>query len=120
MQLYGHGSSAAPRFFPPPSPCATWRTVSLGRFAQFSSRLVPAQVLAGVIPEPKGQKGLSRDAKGLIEGMLKKEPTERLGCMKAAVEEVKKHPFFTKINFQRLDKKLIQVTPCDVTECNVV
>jgi len=98
--------------------CADWWSLGvliyemLTGSAPFTDDHDPMQiykkVIAGVIPEPKGQKGLSKDAKGIIDGMLKKEPTERLACMKAGVDDVKKHGFFTKINFQRLDKKLIQ------------
>ena len=58
-------------------------------------------------PKP-GQKSMGKDAKGIVDRLLTKEPTERLGCMKHGVDEVKRHAFFSKINWQRLEKKLIQ------------
>lgn len=66
------------------------------------------KVLRGTIPEPKGQRPLSKDAKSLIDKLLTRDPNERLGCMKAGTEEVKRQPFFSKINWHRLQKKLIQ------------
>ena len=44
----------------------------------------------------------------MIERLLVKEPTERLGCMKLGVAEIKRHAFFAKTNWQRLEKKLTQ------------
>jgi len=66
------------------------------------------KVLKGVVPEPKGQRPLSKDSRNLIDKLLTREPTERLGCMKLGTEEVKRHPFFSKLNWHRLEKKLIQ------------
>ena len=67
------------------------------------------KILRGVLPQPKpGQKSMGKDAKGIVDRLLTKEPTERLGCMKHGVDEVKRHAFFSKINWQRLEKKLIQ------------
>ena len=51
---------------------------------------------------------LSVDARGLVEALLVTEPAERLGCMKLGVGEIKRHAFFAKTNWQRLEKKLTQ------------
>jgi len=78
----------------------------------FTDDLDPMQiyqkVLKGVVPEPKGMRPLSKDAKNLIDRLLVREPSERLGCMKLGTEEVKRHGFFSKLNWHRLEKKLIQ------------
>ena len=66
------------------------------------------KVLKGNVPEPKGQKPLSKDARSLVDGLLKRAPAERLGCMKLGSEEVKRHAFFSKLNWHRLEKRLIQ------------
>ena len=44
----------------------------------------------------------------MIERLLVKEPTERLGCMKLGASEFKRHAFFSKTNWQRLEKRLTQ------------
>ena len=79
--------------------------------APFVDDTDPMQVyqkaLRGVLPETKGR-NLSKDAKNLVERLLVKEPSERLGCMKLGVAELKRHPFFAKTNWQRLEKKLTQ------------
>ena len=43
-----------------------------------------------------------------MEALLVTEPSERLGCMKLGVGEIKRHSFFAKTNWQRLEKKLTQ------------
>ncbi|CAK69732.1 unnamed protein product (macronuclear) [Paramecium tetraurelia] len=50
---------------------------------------------------------LSNDCKNLLTALLKKKPHERLGN-KGDAEEIKKHPWFKKIDFQRLLQKEIQ------------
>ena len=66
------------------------------------------KVLKAQVPEPKGQRPLPKDSKNVIERLLKRETTERLGCMKLGTEEVKRAQFFSKLNWHRLEKKLIQ------------
>ena len=66
------------------------------------------KALRGVLPVSKGQRALSKDSRNMIERLLVKEPTERLGCMKLGVSELKRHAFFSKTNWQRLEKKLTQ------------
>ena len=43
-----------------------------------------------------------------MEALLVSEPSERLGCMRLGVAEIKRRPFFAKTNWQRLEKKLTQ------------
>jgi serine/threonine protein kinase len=71
--------------------------------------VVYQQILAAVIPEPKrGKPPLSKTARALIERLCTKEPSQRLGCMKHGVEDVRSHGFFGKINWRRLQRKLLQ------------
>ena len=60
------------------------------------------------MPEPKGQRPLPKESKAIIDKLLARESSERLGCMKLGSEEVKRAPFFSKLNWHRLEKKLIQ------------
>ena len=66
------------------------------------------KVLKGGVPEPKGQRPLAKDSKEIVTRLLTREVSERLGCQKLGVEEVKRIPFFSKLNWHRLEKKLIQ------------
>ena len=67
------------------------------------------QILAAVIPEPRrGRPPLSKTARVFIEKLCSKEPSQRLGCMKHGVEDVRSHAFMSKINWRRLQKKLLQ------------
>ena len=66
------------------------------------------KVLKGGVPEPKGMRPLGKDAKEVVTRLLAREASERLGCQKLGCEEVKRIPFFSKLNWHRLEKKLIQ------------
>ena len=66
------------------------------------------QVARAVLPEPIGRLRLSREARALVEGLLAREPSDRLGCLKGGVEDVRGAAFFSRLNFARLLKKLIQ------------
>jgi serine/threonine protein kinase len=66
------------------------------------------KVLKGSVPEPKGQRPLGKEAKEVVNKLLAKDVNERLGCQKNGCEEVKRAPFFSKLNWHRLEKKLIQ------------
>jgi len=74
----------------------------------FDPMQIYQKIVKGVLPQAKGQRALKKDAKAVVEGLLQREPAERLGCMKLGVDEVKRTPFFSKIIWQRLEKKLIQ------------
>ncbi|XP_069064285.1 ribosomal protein S6 kinase alpha-5 isoform X2 [Pleurodeles waltl] len=47
-------------------------------------------------------------AKDLIQSLLIKDPKKRLGCGPGGSDEIKKHPFFQKINWDDLSKKKVQ------------
>ena len=66
------------------------------------------KILKGSLPERRGQKPLPPDSKQIVTGLLSCEPSERLGCQKLGTEEVKRANFFSKLNWHRLEKKLIQ------------
>ena len=71
--------------------------------------LIYQQILGAVIPEPKrGKPPLSKVARQFVEKLCTKEPAQRLGCMKHGVEDVRTHGFLSKINWRRLQRKLLQ------------
>lgn len=47
---------------------------------------------------------LTNECKSLLTGLLKKKPSERLGN-KGDADEIKKHPWFKKMDFQKLLNK---------------
>ncbi len=49
---------------------------------------------------------LSKDCRDFIEKLLHKDPTKRLG--KGGVKEVIAHPFFSKIDFAKLQQKQME------------
>lgn len=49
---------------------------------------------------PKFHSGISEDAKSIINGLLKKNPDERLG--NRGISEIKSQPFFKNVNWERL------------------
>ena len=55
--------------------------------------------------KPRNYK-ISDDAKNIIEKLLEKDPTNRLG--KNGLKEIKKHPFFSSISFSDLKKKKVK------------
>ena len=50
---------------------------------------------------------LSEEAKDIIQKLLEKSPKNRLGS-KGGIEEIKKHPFFAKIDFNLIEQKKVQ------------
>jgi hypothetical protein len=40
--------------------------------------------------------------------LLERNPKKRLGCGPKDAEEIKKHPFFKDIDWDKLDKKLLE------------
>ena len=53
---------------------------------------------------PRYPSFLSATAKNLIESLLKKDPTKRLGSQKGAAE-IKEHPFFKNINWTWMEEQ---------------
>lgn len=74
----------------------------------FDPMVIYAQALKGVVSEPTGTRPLAKDARNLVDRLLVREPTQRLGCMKLGTDEVKRHAFFSNLKWHRLEKKLIQ------------
>jgi len=58
--------------------------------------------------EVKYPRSMSWEAKDLLEGLLKKDPLERLGGGREDAEEIMKHPFFGPINWADLNKKKLK------------
>jgi len=47
---------------------------------------------------------ISKDAKDLIRRLLNRDSRGRLGCGKAGIKEIFKHPWFSKVNWAELEK----------------
>ncbi len=52
---------------------------------------------------------LSPEAQSLLRCLFKRNPTNRLGSGPGAGQEIKSHPFFSTIDFEKLHKK--EITP---------
>jgi serine/threonine protein kinase len=52
---------------------------------------------------------IKTSAKSLIKGLLRKNPTERLGCTKGGVERVKQSVFFDSISFRDTLLKIAKI-----------
>lgn len=50
----------------------------------------------------------SVEAKSLLQGLLDKDPVRRLGASEEDASEIKRHPWFAKINWDKLVKKQIE------------
>jgi serine/threonine protein kinase len=44
----------------------------------------------------------SVEAKNLLQGLLEREPSKRLGTSEEDANELKRHPWFAKIDWQKL------------------
>jgi len=51
---------------------------------------------------------LSDPAKSLLEALLQRDPAQRLGCGKDDGFEIRAHPFFQGIDFDKLQNKVYQ------------
>ena len=70
------------------------------------------KVLEAKLPEPKrGDPPLSKTAKTFVQRLCCKDVAQRLGCMRGGAEDVRTHAFLSRINWRRLEKKLLQ-PPC--------
>jgi len=49
----------------------------------------------------------SAEASNLLINLLKKNPAERIGCGKAGAAEIRAHPFFKGIDWEKLLNKEI-------------
>ena len=50
----------------------------------------------------------SVEAKSLLSGLLERNPTKRLGSTVEDANEIKKHPWFKKIDWEALKKKELE------------
>lgn len=50
----------------------------------------------------------SEKARSVCEGLLVKEPEQRLGFKNGSCDELRAHPFFSEINWRKLDAGLFQ------------
>ena len=77
--------------------------------AEDDPMLTYQNIVKGVLPAAlKTKKGVSGHAHNIISRLLHKKPTERLGCMRLGSQEVKRHPFFAKLSWAKLEKKQLQ------------
>lgn len=66
-----------------------------------SKRKTRQQIFNEITDEPVQMlPGFSQEAKDLLSGLLKIDPTERLGNSELDAEEIKTHKFFEKINWK--------------------
>jgi serine/threonine protein kinase len=50
-------------------------------------------------------KGISKVAKSLIKKLLNKEKSERIGCLKGGINDIKEHPFFAGVDWMKVVEK---------------
>jgi serine/threonine protein kinase len=58
---------------------------------------------------PRYPKALSRTAASIMQGLMAKVPNMRLGCKSAGKNEIKEHPFYKDVDWDKLEAK--GVTP---------
>ncbi|EJW71616.1 hypothetical protein WUBG_17477, partial [Wuchereria bancrofti] len=66
---------------------------------------------------------LSVEAQQLLRALFKRNPANRLGCSNDDVKQIKSHPFFDTINWEKLYQREVQppfkplCTPSNQTRC---
>eukprot|EP01083_Nonionella_stella_P053971 142613_1 len=58
--------------------------------------------------KPRYARELSKHAKSLLKGLLKKDASERLGCGRNGLKEIKEHPFFKGVNWRARYNKEVE------------
>ncbi|KAG1688592.1 Protein kinase C, brain isozyme [Nymphon striatum] len=53
-------------------------------------------------------KALSKEAKECCKGFLAKTPAKRLGCCASGEEDVRSHPFFRRIDWEKIESREVQ------------
>lgn len=53
----------------------------------------------------KMPKHFSPDASDFLEQLLSKNPNNRIGCREGGVDEIKNHPWFVEIDWEKLYMK---------------
>lgn len=62
------------------------------------------KLMDGIINDkPKFHKYLSNESKDLLKRLLEKDPSKRLGSKKGSIQDIKRHPFFTGMDWNKLE-----------------
>ena len=65
-----------------------------------------AKMLEDIVTKPIDLKGnFSVEAKSLLTGLLSKDPQKRIGSGEGDASEIKSHPWFSGIEWQKLESK---------------
>ena len=68
----------------------------------------PSQIYKNILDHRlKFSSGINSEAKSLIKKLLQPDLTKRYGCLKNASQDIKDHPFFSIIKWDKLKKKKI-------------
>ncbi|KAB1282043.1 G protein-coupled receptor kinase 4 [Camelus dromedarius] len=82
-------------------------------FKKFKEKVKRAEVERRVKEDTEEYSGrFSKDAVSICSMLLTKNPKQRLGCMGEGVADVKGHPVFKDINFQRLEANTLEPPFC--------
>jgi len=54
---------------------------------------------------------MSADAKNIIVNLLNRNPSKRLGAGQDGADEIKRHPFFQDIDWEKVGLRQMQVPP---------
>ncbi|XP_064344675.1 G protein-coupled receptor kinase 4 isoform X11 [Camelus dromedarius] len=82
-------------------------------FKKFKEKVKRAEVERRVKEDTEEYSGrFSEDAVSICSMLLTKNPKQRLGCMGEGVADVKGHPVFKDINFQRLEANTLEPPFC--------
>lgn len=75
-------------------------------FGDGNKFVVYTNILKKEVSFDRYKSALSEEAKSLIKELLVKDPSKRLGA-RGGMEEIKEHPFFKQVDFDKLEKKEI-------------
>ena len=54
---------------------------------------------------------MGNDAKNIIVNLLNRNPSKRLGAGQDGADEIKRHPFFADIDWDKVGNRQMQVPP---------
>jgi len=66
------------------------------------------RILLDKLTFEKNPQNMSLECKDIVTGFLKRDPTERLGNVGEGFEEIKQHPFFKDIDWERLYNRQVK------------